>query len=220
MDAKDKKDAKIGAVLLAAGRSRRFGTDKRRHVLPDGRSMLATTIDRYQQVFPTLRIVVSPRDIAQGPDQDRVAAPGLLESLGIVLRDTDTCIVATDADLGMGHSLAAGCAGINWTFTFVGLADMPFVRVETLTTLVNRARALAEDNILVPTFEGRRGHPVGFGQAHLPALCRLTGDQGARALFGTPRDVLLEVDDAGVLQDLDQPPPSRVAQSSLERQDP
>ncbi len=170
--------------------------------------MMATTASLFQEAFPELRIVVSPRD------------RDLLSSLAINLRSADELIIAADADLGMGHSLAAGCADLHWDHTFVGLADMPYLQPATLRALIERARSLSSDGILVPVFNGRRGHPVAFGATHLPALCQLTGDQGAREILGTQRLELFEVDDEGILVDVDQPPPSRVAQSSLDRHDP
>lgn len=198
----------IGAIILAAGRSRRFGGDKRRHVLPSGLSMLATTTSLFQQAFPAIRIVVSPRD------------ENLLSSLGINLRSTDELIIAADADLGMGHSLAAGATALHWDQTFVGLADMPYLKEETLRELIARAQLLSPQDVLVPTHKGQRGHPVCFGAAHLPTLCTLTGDQGARAILGTQQPILIEVNDEGILLDVDQPPPNRVAQSSLDRHEP
>lgn len=170
--------------------------------------MLTTTTSLFQQAFPAIRVAVSPRD------QD------LLSSLGITLRTTDELIIAADADLGMGHSLAAGATDLHWDQTFVGLADMPYLKAETLRTLIARAQLLSPADVLVPVFQGQRGHPVCFGAAHLPALCTLTGDQGARAILGGRKPLLMEVNDEGILLDVDQPPPNRVAQSSLDRQDP
>jgi len=80
-----------GAVILAAGNSRRFGSDKRHYPLLPGRTMLETSLARYQEVFERVFVVLRPDDKAWAH------------------RLTDARIVyAEDAALGMGHSLAAG----------------------------------------------------------------------------------------------------------------
>ena len=67
------------------------------------------------------------------------------------------------------------------------------------------AGALAPHRICVPTWRGRRGHPVGFGKAYFDALRGLSGDRGARALLEVHADavVAVPVEDAGILQDVD-----------------
>jgi molybdenum cofactor cytidylyltransferase len=182
------------AILLAAGRSRRFGSDKRRHRLADGRSMLRTTLETFQSVFGQVRLVLSPRD------------DGLPEELGLILRAGDDCVIATDADLGMGHSLAAGFATPLSRFVFVGLADMPFVKPQTLQRLFERATNAPDETILVPMYRGERGHPVGFGRSWHDAMRNLHGDEGARWVLRSTSPAYVDVDDPGILQDLDQPP--------------
>jgi molybdenum cofactor cytidylyltransferase len=85
---------------------------------------------------------------------------------------------------------------------------MPWVRAETLATLRRAMEAAADDAIIVPEHEGRPGHPVGFGAAHLGALAALTGDSGARDVVRGAGDRVrrVPVDDPGVLADLDSPP--------------
>ncbi len=158
--------------------------------------MLRTTVELYQSVFNHVRLVLSPRDET------------LLEELGIKLRVRDDAVIAPDADLGMGHSLSAGATDLNLRFVFVALADMPFVRATTLESLRDLSKTLADDVILVPCHQGKRGNPVGFGQNWLPMMTKLLGDEGARQIVraGSPR--LTEVNDEGVLQDLDQLPPN------------
>ncbi|NJN51064.1 MAG: NTP transferase domain-containing protein [Gammaproteobacteria bacterium] len=51
-----------GALILAAGFSRRFGTDKRLHRLADGELMISATLRRYQQVFSSVAVVVRDSD--------------------------------------------------------------------------------------------------------------------------------------------------------------
>jgi molybdenum cofactor cytidylyltransferase len=112
----------------------------------------------------------------------------------------------------MGHSLAAGAAAANgWRYAFVALADMPWVLANTLAEL----RALMEKQlasrhgpvIVQPTFDGVPGHPVGFSADLFPALRALQGDEGARRVLRSHTGAVLhvEVDDPGVLKDLDTP---------------
>ncbi len=186
------------ALLLAAGRGRRYraaaglaDVDKLMVPLGDGRPLVLTTAQNIFQALPQVVAVV--RD-AEGPVTRTLQDAGL------------QTVLAPDADQGMGHSLAAGVrASLDAPGWIVCLADMPFIQVDTIRQL---ARAMRTPQALVaPTYRGQRGHPVGFGAAHGPALARLSGDEGARALLRQHRAALqlIEVDDAGVLADIDLP---------------
>jgi molybdenum cofactor cytidylyltransferase len=127
-------------------------------------------------------------------------------------------VVAADAALGMGHSLAAGARaakGFDWLF--IALADMPWVRAATLDTLATELAKAGPQAIVQPVHGNVAGHPVGFGHAHFAALGACTGDEGARAVVAANRShlIALDVDDPGVLRDLDQP-----AQAASERDTP
>jgi molybdenum cofactor cytidylyltransferase len=181
-----------GAVLLAAGFSRRFGSDKRRHPLPNGESLLDASVALYAAAFERLVVVLRPED-------------DLLAAVPAAVR----VVRCADAHLGMGHSLACGArAAEGWSQVFVALADMPWVRAETLRALQATLAEAPADAIVQPVYQGKPGHPVGFGATHLPALTRMSGDAGARELLATAGDRLVRVpvDDPGVLQDLDTPP--------------
>ena len=113
-------------------------------------------------------------------------------------------VFSPEARAGMGHSLAAGVAttpeAAGWLVT---LADMPFLRVDTVQAVM---QALAGGAALAaPVCAGRRGHPVGFAARWRDELQGLTGDEGARALLGRHRALIvgIETDDAGVLRDVD-----------------
>ena len=183
--------APSGAVLiLAAGRSRRFGSDKRQHRLADGRTLLETTLAAYRAVFPQPMVVLRPEDAAW--------AAGLSGAIPVY---------AQDADLGMAHSLAAGVrAARRRDFLFIALGDMPRIQPATLRRL--QAAMTGPERIVRPVHRGAPGHPVGFGQAHYAALERLTGDQGAKSILQARREKILAipVDDPGVLQDIDAVP--------------
>lgn len=179
-----------GAVVLAAGRSARFGSDKRHHRLSTGRTLLETTLASYQRVFDEIYLVLRPGDETWA---HRVTG---------VRR-----VYAAASYLGMGHSLAAGVqAARHLDFLFIALADMPHIQAATLRRL---EAALADPlTIAQPVYGGMPGHPVGFGNVYFHELERVTGDAGAREVVRAHRDrcVRIDVDDAGVLKDIDVPP--------------
>lgn len=188
-----------GAVLLAAGAARRFGSDKRLFPLTADKPMLLASIECYAEVFHTLLVVL------RQTDRDAAALVAGYQGPGNV-----QIVYCADAHLGMGHSLACGAAHVpvRWSYVFIALADMPWVRGTTLVRLRDAAAQAPRDAIVTPVFRGRPGHPVGFGTDHIPALTRLTGDQGARSIMDAAGSALIriDVDDAGVLEDLDKPP--------------
>lgn len=184
------------ALVLAGGFGRRFGGDKRRWRLADGRTLLETTLDCYRGLFEPLIVVLRPAD--RGWAAELAGCEKLF---------------AASARLGMGHSLAAGLEALGGAAgqgkaanaVFVALGDMPWVKKATLQAL--RQAMHSTETIVRPTHLGAPGHPVGFGCAYFPDLRGLTGDLGAKALLSRHADKVLSlaVNDPGVLQDLDRP---------------
>lgn len=188
-----------GAVLLAAGFGRRFGSDKRRHVLADGTPLLLASLRLYRAALHDVLVVLRPEDdeLADAVTHEAAAGAG-----------STRVVRCPDAHRGMGHSLACGArAAAGWDYLFVALADMAWIRPETLLRLRETLAAAPPDAVLQPVHRGRPGHPVGFGAVHFPRLAALTGDEGARSVVRAAGTALirLEVDDEGVLEDLDVP---------------
>ena len=181
----------IQALLLAAGRSRRFGSDKL--LLPIDGEILAVRSARILLAadLPVLAVIREP--------ESRLAA--CLAGL-----DGVTLTVCEQADRGMGLSLAWGVArSVQADAWLVGLADMP--RVSTATVLTVAAALRRGASIVRPVFEGRPGHPVGFAARWRAELLTLDGDRGGRPLIEAHPQELepIRTEDPGVLQDLDRP---------------
>lgn len=180
-------------VLLAAGTGSRFDPDGLRNKLleplPGGRTVAQESAHRLLLVVPKVLAVLRPG----------------AETLARMLNDAGCDVIyTTDAARGMGASLAAGVAATEDAESWiVALADMPCIAPETIGAV---ARAVDEGAPLVaPYYRGRRGHPAGFGAEHRAALLALDGDAGARALFSAHAVTRIDVDDAGVLRDIDTP---------------
>ena len=106
-----------------------------------------------------------------------------------------------EARRGMGNSIAAGVAerasAAGW---LVLPGDMPLVRPSTLSAI---AAALAEHTVVQAQYRGRRGHPVGFSSELYSELVALEGDEGARRVVARYPVHGEELNDPGVLVDVD-----------------
>ena len=185
-----------GAILLAAGYGRRFGSDKRRHHITGGTTLLTASVRLYAAAFPRLIVVLRP--------EDRDLAETVTRETGSI-----EVVPCPEARHGMGHSLACGArAAADWSYAFVALADMAWVKPATLARLAAVLGEAGADAVVQPVHDGTPGHPVGFGSGYLQRLAVLTGDEGARSLVRAAGERLIQVpvNDAGVLEDLDRPP--------------
>lgn len=192
MPGKELNQAVVGLVL-AAGFSRRFGTDKRRARLNTGQTLLAASLALPCAQLAQVWVVLRPED-----ETEALAVP--------------TCVHVVRSESaahGMGHSLASGIQAIGQQAqaeaAAVFLGDMPWIEVDSLSHLLALA---SPEHIVVPTFQGQPGHPVIFGRTFWPELQQLTGERGAKALLQKhPQAVRrLELNDPGVLRDIDTPP--------------
>ena len=103
--------------------------------------------------------------------------------------------------LGMGYSIAAGVAARPDAPGWLVLpGDMPLVQPSTLLAV---SRALDHHPVAYAQYKGRRGHPVGFGAELYSELVTLSGDEGARRLIARYPAHGVDVEDGGVLLDVD-----------------
>ncbi|MEM5340856.1 nucleotidyltransferase family protein [Paraburkholderia azotifigens] len=180
-------------VLLAAGYGSRFDPEgihnKLLARLPDGTPVAYESAHRLLLVVPHVIAIVRPGS----------------ELLARVLNDAGCHVIfSADAQRGMGASLAAGIqASDDSDGWIVALADMPRIATPTIEAVARAVDGGA--SIVAPYYQGQRGHPVGFGIEYRDALAALDGDTGARALLATHAITRIDVDDQGVLSDVDTP---------------
>jgi len=176
-------------ILLAAGQSRRFGANKLLHPVVDDKLMLFVSAQTLASVLPGAIVVIN---------QELTPYATRLEEMGLQV------IINEDSETGIGSSISCGVrASENGAGWLIALADMPYIKPETISVLAEKIRDGAD--IVAPVFEQQRGHPVGFSHRYLSELTVLSEDIGARNIISKHQDKLelVTVSDEGVLKDID-----------------
>lgn len=185
-------------ILLAAGNSARFGSNKLLYPVIDNTPMILVSAAKLVSVLPD-SIVVINRALCTLTTQ--------LEQMGLRV------VINEQAELGMGSSLACGVRASELTNDksyqqanswLIMLADMPYIKTETILLLAEKLKAGA--TMVAPVFDQQRGHPVGFNQCYKNELLALHGDMGARQILKNHQSELelVSINDEGILIDIDQ----------------
>ncbi len=201
---------RLGALLLAAGQSRRMGAESKLLLPFPDRPMVTVTAERLRAagIFDSIFIVTGHRSA-------EVRAAVDASDAGPV-----QFIPAPDYADGLSRSLIAGvkeALRLPLDGLLIALADMPLIDAEDLRVL---AEAFAPDqgrSIIVPTVDGQRGNPTLWARSLLPEMLSLDGDQGAKRLMQRFADQVAEVPrtNPGLLVDLDTPEAYRIALAGL-----
>lgn len=185
----------VVAIVLAAGKGSRFDATgvkcKPAQQLSDGTPMIRAVCSTLLQHIPDITVVF-------GQHEQTIRAA--LAHLPVKF------LHCPDAHSGMSaslrHAVALSPAATGW---LIALADMPFVKADTIAKVMSALAGGAR--IARPEYEGKPGHPVAFATEFKDELLALNGDEGARAVIQRHRDALtlIPVNDAGCLIDIDTP---------------
>ena len=164
----------ITALLLAAGSARRFGAPKLLQDL-DGKPVVRWSAETLLAAPIEELIVVAPPDFS--------GVQHALEGLETRL------IVNPHPELEIASSIACGIAAVDAraSAVLVALGDEPTMSRRAIDAVLDRY-AQKGPTIVVPTYEGVRGHPVLFDRSTFAELRIFSGGQGAGARTVVDRD--------------------------------
>ncbi len=186
----------VAAVVLAAGRASRMGTQK-----------LVAELDGEPLVRSVVRAALasSARPVVVVTGHEAAAVRGALAGLDVAL------VHNPDFADGMSTSLRAGVAAVaalaEVDAALICLGDMPRLAAPHLDAVIAAARAADDATIIVPTCERKRGNPVLWPRRYFAEIAALSGDVGARALLERHAEhvALVAIDDPAILVDVDTP---------------
>jgi molybdenum cofactor cytidylyltransferase len=183
----------IEGILLAAGESRRMGYPKPLLKVGD-ETFVAHLAAAMLKVVAHLTVVVGAHS-----DRVRPAIPA----------DTRIRVVNNpDWVRGQLTSIKAGVRALppEASAAIIHLTDHPTVKAETFAAVLDAYRQSGKP-IVIARHAGHRGHPVLFDRSMFPELLDAPEEQGARVVVNADasRVVYTDVDDPGILLDLDTP---------------
>jgi len=187
----EKKSFVISAILLGAGEGNRMGRDKLS--LPLGKRTV------FQRSLETLvrsevdEVIVVVRE-EPGDWKDHVKD----KKVRFVFNPDYRRGMSTSVRRGI-HAIHPKSRGI-----LIALGDQPFLKSRTIDALI-RAFLKARGSIVLPSYRGKRGHPVLFDRSYEKGLLQLEGDVGGRSVIEkhSERVVAVRTRSKAVIQDID-----------------
>jgi molybdenum cofactor cytidylyltransferase len=184
----------IGALVLAAGRSRRMAPHNKLLIADkSGKPMVARVLDNVLSSNARPILVVTGH---QGEQVEQALG-------GRPVR----YVHAPDYAEGLSASLKAGIAAVpqECAAVLVCLGDMPLVTGRMIDRLLSMYDPDEGRLIVLPTFRGKQGNPMLWDRRFFPEILQIAGDSGARFLVGKHAEVVCEVEmaDDAVLRDFD-----------------
>jgi xanthine dehydrogenase accessory factor len=184
---------KVGAIVVAAGLSRRMEGENKLVAEVNGKAIVAHVVDAL------VAAAIDPVLVVVGHRADEVR--NSLEGRSVRFVENP------NYEEGLGSSIRAGFQALGGSVeaALVALGDMPRLSSEHVSKIVGAFDPKGPRSICVPVHEGRRGHPVLWSSRHFVEMDELSGDVGARGLLDRHADKirLVPIDDGAIHFDVD-----------------
>ena len=181
----------VTGIVLAAGLSSRMGQLKQ--LLPIG------------GIPSVVRVV---RTLGKDVDDVVVVLGHRAKEIEVVLEpEVCRCIFNQDYSLGMLSSVQCALREIQTSSSYlVALADQPQIKESTVSCILRNASTLSK-GIVIPKFQGKRGHPVFIHSKYYREILELNHDVGLNFFTRSHRQDVLEVDlqEVEIVRDMDTP---------------
>lgn len=177
-------------IMLAAGNSSRFGTNKLLYPI-NNQPMYQYTLNLIQKLNPAQIILVT-----KYPEITKKIDPNI-----IIVKNYDT-------HLGQSHSMQLALKASQKHISIIDgylfiVCDQPYLTFSSLKKLSITWQNT--DKICALAYQKKRGNPVIFPKRYLPELLKIQGDTGGRTVIQQHIDdlCLVEVNSAQELIDID-----------------
>ena len=187
----------IHAILPAAGKSSRMGRPKLSLSIGSSTVLGCLVATLHQAGVHSVLVVLAPGD-------DRLATLASQSGAVAVHLPAPTPHMRATVSYGLNHLLESGMAKAGDAFMLIP-ADHPALTTRSLSTLLEAIERQHGYAVYVPTFEGKRGHPVILSYSIALQIPTLPESEGINQLIRRHEKETLQVpvDDPAILWDLD-----------------
>jgi molybdenum cofactor cytidylyltransferase len=187
----------IKVALLAAGKSSRAKTNKLL-VQANGEPVISKTVTA---IIKSKFIDEKDVFVITGHDSEKIET--VMAQHAVQIHFNPSFETGMSASLKVANELVHE----KTDYILIALADMPFVNSQTIDRLIETAVTHPEYDVIIPTFQRKRGNPVLWQRSYFHNVKNLSGDQGGRSIIKENEENVIEVEinDPGILIDLDTP---------------
>ncbi|KRF58981.1 hypothetical protein ASG97_21165 [Bacillus sp. Soil745] len=180
------------AIVLAAGYSSRANAFKM--TLPMGQmSVLEQTISKFEGLCSRVIVVAGfQAEIIQEEIVKIISENAYSFQIKFIYNE--------NFDQGMFHSIQKGCNEVNAPTFFLTPGDCPLVKKETVQLLAKH-----KGNVVIPSFNYKGGHPIKLSSEVKQKILETNPESNLRVVLDGYEKQYMNVDDAGVLMDVDTP---------------
>ncbi|WP_066363137.1 nucleotidyltransferase family protein [Neobacillus drentensis] len=178
------------AIILAAGYSSRANTYKM--TLPLGKmTMIEHTVSKFEGICRRVIVVAGfQSEIIQA----EIAKLGSKNAHSFQIQ----FVYNENFNQGMFSSIQKGCSELTEPTFFITPGDCPLVKKETIHLLEKQ-----EGNVVIPSFNYKGGHPIKLSSEVKQKILETNPESNLRAVLGGFEKKYMNVDDPGVLMDVD-----------------
>ncbi|WP_035424917.1 nucleotidyltransferase family protein [Bacillus sp. UNC438CL73TsuS30] len=178
------------AIILAAGYSSRANAFKL--TLPLGQmTVLEQTISKYEGICSRVIVVAGfQAEIIQKEIAKISSKNAYSFQIKFVYNENFT--------QGMFRSIQAGCNEVQSTTFFLTPGDCPLVKKETIQLIEK-----SEGDVVIPSFHYKGGHPIKLSSEVKKAILETHPDRNLREVLNQYEKNYMNVEDPGVLMDVD-----------------
>jgi len=180
------------AIVLAAGYSSRANAFKM--TLPLGQmSVLEQTISKFEGLCSKVIVVAG------------FQAELIQEELAKICHKNDFSfqikfVYNENFNQGMFTSIQKGCNEVNAPTFFITPGDCPLVKKETVQLIAEH-----KGSVVIPSFQYKGGHPIKLSSEVKQKILETNPDSNLRAVLNSYEKKYVNVNDPGVLMDVDTP---------------